>query len=137
MPAPTIRRTYEPLAWFFDIQFTLIPMRVSRGTPWKSKTITWESDPPFRVAPTTVFKFGPLPFGIGVGVWQESDVDNLQNEFQRSVAEATLKSEYDRYVAFNGEVDYDEWLTARHIVADSGLDPDDDLEIQIALGAVQ
>lgn len=128
-----IHRTYEPFR--FLSRFTLFPMsNISQGTPVLTRTVTHESDPPWRWAPTFVLRFGPTRWGVAVGWWLDSGVSgSLTEEFQHRVAQENMASEFDRYVVANGDVDYDTWYQARLRVAEKGLDPDDDLEIQMAM----
>ena len=126
-----IRRTYEPFK--FLGRLTLIPLPIARGTRWITLTQTVEPEPPYRWAPTLVVKAGPFPFGIGIGWWLDTQVENLKKEFsERSVMEE-VQAEYDRYQAVNGEIDFEDWVTAREAVLAHGGDPEDALEITMAL----
>ena len=117
-----IRRTFEPLKFLGRLMF--IPLRIEPGTPLVTLTSTHEAEEPFRYAPTVVVKAGPLPFGLGIGWWRDS---GLQEAAERQEA-GEDDIEYSRYVAVNGVVDKDDFQQARREVARMGLDPDEEME---------
>ncbi len=125
-------RTYEPFK--FLGRFFVLPLHIRQGTPWVSLTQTWETEPPYRFAHTVVIKAAVLPFGVGLGWWLDTDVDNLEDEFMQNVESALGNSAYDAYVAVNGNVDRAQWDAARKRVAGQGLDLDDEMEVMQSLG---
>jgi hypothetical protein len=117
-------RTYEPFKFLGKTpgKFMWVPLTVEPGTPFFSRTVTWEQEPPYRVAPTVVLHLGPL--GIGLGWWRDSAVEDLLTEmdYRKKVEEAQAR--YDGFVAVYGPVDRDWYMSTRaHFDAD-GLDPD-------------
>lgn len=133
-----VHRTFEPFKSIPVLRrFTWFPVpKIREGTRPVTFSVTHESDPPWRWAPTLVVRLWPLKAGLAVGWWINTDVAGLREEFQRRVAEESLRAEYDRYVAINGHVDHGQWLAARLAVEEEGHDPEDDLEIQMMLSGI-
>lgn len=132
-PKNLIHRTYEPFR--FLSRLTLIPLSVQPRTRLVSLTVTHEADPPWRWAPTLVVRLGPLRRALGIGWWLDSAVSSLQEEFQQRVAHEEIKAAYDRYVAVNGDISYDAWFEARETVLQNGRDPEDPMEILLAVNS--
>jgi hypothetical protein len=124
-------RTYDVGRLFF------VPLRIPKGERWIARTHTWETDGDLRFAHTLVFKLGPLPFGFGIGWWQDTDIESMVSERQLRAEVERANAEYDAYVAVNGNVDRAQWAAARRAIARRGLDPDDEMEAMQALGVFE
>lgn len=140
-----LMRTYEPFGGRLFFQ----PLKVAKGTRPVTLSHTWETDEPFRFSPWTVvtripfFRFFPwtvvirIPFrAVAFGWWRDTPVQSLPEERAEHQKKEREEAEFDAYRVVNGDVSRDEWDTARRIIADRGLDPDDEMEIMQALGVM-
>lgn len=123
-----IRRTFEPFKFLGYGHLMWVPLRVAKGTPWRSLSHTWETNGE-RMAITYVFRL-PIPWlrpALGFGMWQ-----HVHREEIVPVRDGDI--EYNAYCAVNGAVSREDWDKARRVVAAQGLDPDEEMEIMQAMG---
>lgn len=88
---------------------------------------SWEVEHPYRFSRSLVFRLWPLNVGFVVGWWQDSDVEDMDQEFEETVDSAEETADFAAYTAVNGTVDKRQWSQARRRIAGLGLEPEEEM----------